>query len=154
MWMVFVANHFNVVVGETVNIGDAGVEFELRQVHRLTGNLEVGLLKMVAGKVCITEGVNKCASLETTDLCHHVRKQCVGCNIEGDAEEHIGAALVLLAVEFAVRHMKLEECVAGHERHFIKFTNVPSRDDDSTAVGIVLDHVNGLFDLIDDPSVL
>ena len=154
MRVVFVANHFDVIVGEPVNIGDAGVEFELRQIHRLTGDLQVGLLKMVAVEMRIAEGVNKCTSLEATHLCHHVREQCVGCNIEGDAEEHIGAALVQLAVEFAVGHMKLEECVAGHERHFIKFTNVPSRDDYSTAVGIVFDHVNGLFDLIDDSSVL
>ena len=152
--MVFIANDFDVIVAEPVDIGDVGVKFELGQSHRLPSDLEVGLLKMIAVKMRITERVNKCTSLEAAYLCHHVRQQCIGCNVEGNAKKDICASLVKLAVKFPVGHMKLEECVTGHKRHFIKFTNVPSRDDNSTAVWIVLDHVNGLFDLIDDAAVL
>ena len=81
---------------------------------------------MVAVEVCITQRVDKGARFEAADLCHHVGEQRIGCNVERNAKKHIGASLVELAIEFAIGHMELEKGVAGHERHLIQFTNIPS----------------------------
>ena len=154
MRVVFVANHFDVIVGESIDVRDVWIEPELRQGHWFTGDLEVGLLKVVTVKMRITECVNEGTRLEAADLSHHLGEQRIGGNIERDAKENICAALIELTVEFSVSHVELEKGMAGHQGHFIKFTYVPSRDNNSTAVWIVLDHVNGLLDLIDDASVL
>ena len=126
MRVVFVANHFDVVVGESIDGRHIRVEFELRECHRFSTDLQVGLLKVVAVEVRVTQRVDKGARLEPADLGHHVGEQRIGGDVKRNAKEHIGASLVELTVEFAIRHMELEEGVARHERHLIQFTNIPS----------------------------
>lgn len=50
--------------------------------------------------------------------------------------------------------MELEEGMAWHQRHFIEFPDVPCGDNDSSAVGIGLNAVNGILNLVDHTSFL
>ena len=43
--------------------------------------------------------------------------------------------------------------MAWHQRHVIKFSHVPGRDDDSSTVRIGFDALDGLLNLVDDSAV-
>ena len=44
--------------------------------------------------------------------------------------------------------------MARHQSHLIKFTNIPSRHNNSTTVGIVANQVDGILYLVNYPSVI
>jgi hypothetical protein len=103
-----------------------------------SAELKRNLFFVIAVNVAITTGPNEIANLQIALLRHHVSQQGVACNVEGHAQEDIGAALVQLATEFAFAafyqgwcHIKLKERMARHERHFGKFGHVPSTDYDA-----------------------
>ena len=101
----------------------------------------------------IAEGVHEVAVLQAAHLRHHHGEQGVAGDVERHAEEDVGAALVQLARELAVRHVELEEGMAGCERHLVEFAHVPRRDDDAARVRIVLDLVDGDLDLVDHAAI-
>jgi hypothetical protein len=82
-------------------------------------------------------------------LRHHVGQQRVGGDIEGHAEEDVGAALVQLAGQLAVGDIELEEGVAGRQLHLRHVGHVPGRDDHAARVRVVPDLVQHLADLVD-----
>ena len=88
----------------------------VRQRPRLALELLARLLEVVAVEVGVAEGVDQVAGLEAADLRHHPRQQRVRSDVERDAEEDVGAALVELAGEAAVGDVELEEGVAGLQR--------------------------------------
>ena len=68
-------------------------------------------------QVRIAEGVHEVAGFQAAHLRHHHGEQGVAGDVERHAEEDVGAALVELAGELAVRHIELEEGMAGRQRH-------------------------------------
>ncbi len=98
---------------------------QLRQGPRLTRELQRSLLHMVGVEVHITPGPDEVAHFQVTLLSHHVSQQSIAGDIERQAEEDITATLVELTRELAIRHVELEEGVAGSQRHFVQFTHVP-----------------------------
>lgn len=96
--MVLVAQHFNIIVGEVVNVRFLWVELQGWQRQRFSRYLQPCLVEMVVVEVRVAEGVDKNTGFKTAHLSHHVREQGVGCNVERDAKEDISAALVKLAV--------------------------------------------------------
>ena len=78
-----------------------------------------------------------------------IRDRRVGGDVEGHPEEDVGAALVELAGQSAVRHIKLEEGVAGRQRHRVDLGDVPGRDDVPAAVRVGADRVEDAGDLVD-----
>ena len=68
---------------------------------------------------------------------------------ERDAEEDVGAALVQLARQLAVRNIKLEQRVARRQLHLRHVGHVPGRHDHAARVRIVPDLVHDLRDLVD-----
>ena len=111
------------------------------------------MVEVVVVEVCIAQGVHENTGLQIAYLGHHVGEQGVRCNVEGNAQEHVGAPLVKLTVQASLRHMELEKCMAWHQRHVVKFPHVPRRDDDSSTVRIGFDALDGLLNLVDDSAV-
>ena len=83
---------------------------------------------MVEVEVRVAERVHEFAGLVPGRLRHHQREERVGSDIEGHAEEDVGAALIELARQAPVRNVELEEGVAGCERHARNVGDVPGRD--------------------------
>ena len=65
-----------------------------------------------------------------------VREQCRRGNVKGQAQKQIGAALVHLAREHIVGHVKLIEDVAGRQAHFVELQGVPGAKEDAPAVRV------------------
>ena len=61
--------------------------------------LESGLVEVIAVEVGVAERVDEVPGRQAGLLGHDHREQGVGRDVEGDAEEDVGAALVELAVE-------------------------------------------------------
>ena len=61
----------------------------------------------------VAEDVHEVAHFKVADLRDHVRQRRVGRDVEGHTDEQVGGTLVELAAEPAVRHVELEERMAG-----------------------------------------
>ena len=101
----------------------------------------------------IAKVIVKCARSETCKRSYHIKEKGIGGDVEGDAEEEVGAALVKLAAQFAVAHVELKKGVAGGERHLVELADVPRADDEPAAVGVGFDLRNDLVDLVDAPAI-
>jgi hypothetical protein len=106
---------------KSFELANLGIEREPGQGTELAAELFAGLVEVVVVEVEIAEGVDEFAGLEVADLRDHAGEQRVGGDVERDAEEEVGAALVKLATEFAVEDEELEERVAGRQRHGFDF---------------------------------
>ena len=93
------------------------------------------------------------AGLQAGYLRHHHGEQCVGSDIKRYTQEHICAALVELAAEPAIGHIKLEQCVARAEPHFGQVGYIPCVHDHAAAVGIGLYLVQYVFYLVVDLTI-
>src|SRR5690606_33277304 len=76
-----------------------------------------------------------------------------GGDVEWHAEEDVGAALVELAGESALRHVELEQGVAGRERHSIELGDIPGGDDQPARVRVAPNGVDHAGDLVDAGAV-
>ena len=74
-------------------------------------------------------------------------------DVEGDAEEDVGAALVHLQREAAARDIGLEHEVAGRQRHAADIARIPGRDDLPPRARIALDRLDQAGDLVDLAAV-
>ena len=144
---------FEVFKAEVEQVSHFGVELHLWHGSRLAGELEAGLLEVVAIEVGVAEGVDEFAGREAAHLRHHHGEQGVAGDVEGHAEEDVGAALVELAGEAAFGYVKLEHGVAGGQRHFIDEGGIPGGYDEAAAVGIAFDLPGNVGDLVDMPAV-
>ena len=87
--------------------------------------------------------------MEIAYLRDHVGEETIGSDVEGYAEEHVGAALVELTTQCAIVHIKLKQGVARRQRHFIRLFWIPAGDDEAAAIRIVFDLIDDGADLID-----
>ena len=111
------------------------------------------LIEMVEIDVGVAEGVDKIAGLQPAHLRHHHREQRIGGDVEGYAEEYIRTALVELAGEPPLGHVKLEQRVAGRQGHAVDVGHVPGADDVAARVGVVLQRLHHGRNLVDMPAV-
>src|SRR5258707_5973990 len=72
------------------------------------------LFRSVQVEVRVAQGEHELARLQAGHLRHHQREQGVGGDVERHAEEQVGAALVHLARQLAVRHVELEQRSEEH----------------------------------------
>jgi hypothetical protein len=151
--MGIVANQFKILELEFVDFFHRRIQFHLRQRTRLARELQLRLLDVVLVEMQIAEGVDEIAGLQAADLRDHQREQRVTRDVERHAQENIRAALVKLAAEFAIAHVKLEQRVARRQRHLPDFTRIPRADNMPPAVGILFDLLDDLVNLIEGPSV-
>ena len=147
MWVI--VRELEVFILETEDILHLRVDFHLRQRTWLAGELQLHLFQMILVDMHIPERMHELTGFQSSDLSHHHEQQGIRCDVEGYTEEGVGTALVELQAEFAVGHIELEEGVAGGKVHVLQVAHVPGIDDDATAVGVVLDGVDDLLDLVD-----
>ena len=114
---------------------------------------------MVAVDVAVAAGPDEIADVEVALLGQHVRQQRIARDVERDAEEDVGAALVELAAEPGAagrrggRDVELEEGVARQQRHLRQVGDVPGADDDPARIGIGLELLDDVGDLVDVAAV-
>ena len=109
---------------------------------------------MVVVDVAVAARPDEVARLEVALLREHVREERVARDVERDAEEDVGAALVDLAAEsLAAGDVELEERVAGRERHPWDLGDVPGAHDDPPRVGVLAEEPHDLCDLVDMAAV-
>src|SRR6266702_2177417 len=77
------------------------------QRTRLARQLEAGLLEVIRIQMSVAECVNELAGPKIAGLRHHHRQKCVRRDVEWEAEENVGAALVHLAGQRSVRDVEL-----------------------------------------------
>src|SRR3546814_3846942 len=101
--MRLVADQLEILEAEGEEILHRRIDLQGRQRQWLALKLQVGLLLVVHVEVRIAQGVHEVARREIADLRHHHGQQSVGSDVEGHAEKDVGAALVELAGEPALR---------------------------------------------------
>ena len=158
MRMGLVTDEFEVLKGEAVDIGDLGIDLHSGERVGLAGELELGLLEMVGVEMEVAKGVDKLAGLIPTNLCEHHGEQGVGGDVEGNAEEKVGASLVKLTTEagvfrFGIVNVELKKKMARWEGHFIDFGDIPGRDEVTSGSRIVFEAVDEVGDLVDGGSI-
>jgi hypothetical protein len=106
--------------------------------------------------------MDKITGLQSANLCDHHRQKRIGCNIKRYAQKDIGAALVQLARQFAVGHIKLEERMAWRQGNFSigdifgerfgsigQNRRIPRRNEHSAAVRIGFQGFDNFGNLVD-----
>lgn len=149
MWVGVVASEGEIVEIEVEDAILLGVEGHRGQRSGVAGKLQTALVDVIVVDVGVAEGVNEIAGLETTGLGNHHGEEGVAGNVEGDAKEYVGGALVELAAEAAVGNIELEEDMAGREVHLVNLAHVPSRHEEPAGIGIALDIVDEVGNLVD-----
>ena len=148
MGVGIVVDEFEVLVLEVKEGLDVGVDLHLGQGSGLAGELELGLLDVVQIEMGVTGGVDEVTGLETCDLGHHHQEQGVGGDVEGYAGEGVCRTLVELERQTVAGHVELEDGVTGRQGHLVDFGHVPGGDDYTAGVGIVLQLVQHVLDLV------
>ena len=92
-------------------------ELQRRVRVRLARQLLAHLLVVVVVNVAIATRPDEVARFQPRLLRDHQRQERVARDVERNAEEQIGAALVELARQLAIRHVELEQCMARRECH-------------------------------------
>src|SRR5690554_741041 len=149
--MGIVAAELEVLKGKVVDAFHLGIERHGGQGTRGATQLQLDLFEVVGIDVGIAQGVHEIAGLESRYLGHHQQQQGVGGNVEGYAQKDVGAALVELAAQSALGHIKLKKNVAGRQLHVVDLAYVPGTDQMSARVGVLPDPLHHLSNLVDVP---
>ena len=150
--MGIVADEFEVLILEVEERLDVGVDFHCGQGTRLTGELELCLLDVVQVEMGVTRGVDEVAGFVARHLCHHHQEQGIGGDVEGYTEEGVCRTLVELERETVAGHIELEDGVTGGQGHLVHLCHIPGGDDHTTGVGIVLQLVEHVLNLVDSAA--
>ena len=143
-----VIQEFEILEAEIKNRFDRRIDPHRRQRSRLASQLQPRLLQMVRVQVRIAKRVDEVTRLKSRDLGNHHCEQGVGGDIERNTEEHVAAALIELARESAAGDVELEQQVAGGKFHLRDVRHIPSADDHSPRIGISLDLIDDLRNLV------
>src|SRR4029077_18299358 len=111
------------------------------------------LVKMIQVQMAVADGPNEFTGLQVALLSQHVRQQRIGGDIEGYAEEDIGAALVELAGKPALSDIELKQGMARLQSHLLQLADVPGADNDAARVRVTAQHRQRRADLIDLAAV-
>ena len=130
-----------------------GVQLHLRQLSRLSAELEVNLFEMIEVDVGVPRGVDEFARLQPAHLSYHHRQQGIGSDVEWNSEECVRAALVQLAGEPSVGDIELEETVAGRQGHAVHFAWIPGGHYHPPRVGVLPYCAYDLAQLVYAPAV-
>ena len=103
---------------------------------------------MVGVHVGVAAAVHEITGLQSAHLRYHAREQGVARDVEGHAEAHVARPLVHLARQLTVGDVKLAEHVARGQGHLLERRGVPRGEQDAPVVGVVLDLVNHLRELV------
>jgi hypothetical protein len=151
--MRIVIHQFKILEFKVADAFHRRIQFHLRQRTRLARELQLRLLDMVRVKMQVAERVDEFARLQPADLRDHQREQRIAGDVERHAEKNIRAALIHLAAQFAVAHIKLKQRMAWRQHHLSDFAWIPRVDDVSPAVRIFFDLCDDIFNLINRTAI-
>src|SRR5262249_34867024 len=151
--MRVIADQLEVLVDEIEQGAHLRIELNARQRTRLPPELLVGLVEMVEIEVHVAEGVDQLARNELRHLRHHHGEQRIRGDVEGHTEEDIRRALIELAEELALRHIELEQAMAGWERHLVELADVPGAHHVAAGIRVALQVFHDLRHLVDLAAV-
>lgn len=151
-WVVMLNGE--ILVGEIKEVFDIRIEFHHGQGARCTRELQLHLLQVVEIQMGVAGGMDKLARLQARDLCHHLQKKGIRGNVERHSEKGVCTALVELETQLAIGHIKLEKAVAWRQFHGLYVRHIPGTDNHAARVGIVLDLMKHLFDLVDMAAIV
>src|SRR5688572_12242692 len=97
MWVVL--GQHEIFETEIVNAFPPGIQLHPRERSEVAGELLARLVEMVLVEVQVAEGVDEFAGGKIANLRHHHGEERIGGDVEGNAEEQVGAALIKLAAE-------------------------------------------------------
>ena len=122
---------------------------------------------MIPVQVAITKRMNELTHIQITLLRNHMGQQGIGRDIEGHAQEQVGAALVELARQLAVGDIELKQTVARRQGHaplphvilrtdglVRQLSRVPGGDDQAPGVGLGANLLDHLADLVNHAAVV
>src|SRR5512138_3765320 len=110
--MRLVALEAAILVLKIEQLAARGIQAHAREWPRHARKLLSRLLQMIEIKMCVAQREDELAGLEAGHLRHHERQERVGGDVERHAEEEVGAPLIHLAGQAAVRHVELEQRMA------------------------------------------
>src|SRR5437879_9497081 len=103
----------------------------------------------------VTKRMNKDAWLQRALLRDHHEQQRIASDVKWHPECQVCRTLVNLQVKTIVDHVELHQEMTGRQGHLVKISDVPGTDNETTRMGIVLDGLDDLLELINVPlSVL
>ena len=108
---------------------------------------------MVFIDVRIAEGMDEITILQAASLRNHHGEQSVRSNVERNAQKNVGTTLVKLAAKSSVGDIELKEDMTRRQSHLIHLTHVPRRNQQSTRIGIGLDIMNQILNLVDVAAI-
>ena len=151
--MGLIVEQLKVLVAEVEDRVHFSLELHARRGEGLPSELQLRLLQVISVQVGVPQGVDERAGLEAGDLSDHQGQQGVGGDVERHPEENIGAALVQLAGQRAIAHIKLKQGVAGRQGHLVQLRHIPGADQQAPGVRVVFDLLHHPGDLVYDRAV-
>src|SRR3954470_10913005 len=103
---------------------------------------------MVRVEVAVAARPYEHAGLKAAFARKHVRQQRIGSDVERNAEEDVGAALVKLQVEPASGDLGLKQAMTRRQCHPGDFTWVPGGDDLAPRIRIAANELDQVSDLV------
>src|SRR4051812_20755618 len=100
--MMLVVHELEILERVIEDRGRTADEIELRQRERYARELLVPLLQVVGVQMAVPAGPYEVTDVEIALLGEHVREQRIRGDVEGHAQEDVGAALVELTTQAAV----------------------------------------------------
>ena len=101
----------------------------------------------------IARSMDKLPTLQAAALGYHHRQKSIRSYVERHSEEGVGAALIKLTGELTLRHIKLEEAVAGRKGHLVHLTRVPGTHEHTARIGMIAYQVYDIAQLVYAPAV-
>ena len=143
-----VSDQLHVFVAEVEQTLDRRIQLQRGQGARFAAELKPYLIHVVRVDVGVAQGVYKVAHFETEVLGHHVNEQGVRGDVERNSQKDVRRALVQLARQLAVDHVKLKKGVAGGEGHLVNVPRVPGRNDVAAPVGVAANAFEYVAELV------
>src|SRR5262245_839028 len=108
MRMRLIAGYFEILIAERIDLLDVALDDEARQRQGRARQLLVHLIEMIEIEMRIAQRMHEIAGLEAADMRYHVGEERVRGDVERNADEDVGRALIELARQLAVADIELE----------------------------------------------
>ncbi len=153
MRMRLVVDQLKVVIAIRKNRFHLTYDPHLWQSARLTRKLCLRLFDVIGIQMNITQRVDEFMRFSRGHVREHEGEQCVGCDVKRYSQEDIRTALIQLAGEATLGHVKLEQAMTGRKRHPRNVSRIPRANDQATRVRIVFDLLYQSRDLVNFLSI-
>ena len=87
--------------------------------------LQFYLLQMIGVNMCIPKGVDEIPGLKSAALRDHMGEQCIGSDVEWNAQEEVGTPLIKLTTQSVVGHIELKQQMTWRQCHVFHLSYIP-----------------------------